>query len=128
MRRPWLPLLACAALLMGCGEEDEDGSQDPSATIPAGKELRVTADEYSFEPARVVVNRTGKLRITMRNAGALAHNLRLIRDGQEAGGTPTFQGGETRPGSARLQRGEYQMVCTVGNHADLGMVGRLDVR
>jgi plastocyanin len=128
MRRPWLPLVACAALLAGCGDDDEGGSEGPSATVPAGTELRVTGDEYSFEPARVVVNGAGELKVTLRNRGGLAHNLKLIRDGREAGGTPTFPGGQTRSGTARLQRGEYEMVCTVGNHADLGMVGKLEVR
>jgi plastocyanin len=128
MRRPWLPLVACAALLPGCGDDDEGDSERPSANVPAGGELRVTGDEYSFEPARVTVEGPGRLRVTLRNGGALAHNLRLFRQGRQAGGTPTFQGGQTRSGTAVVERGEYEMVCTVGNHADLGMVGKLEVR
>jgi plastocyanin len=128
MRRPWVPLVACVALITGCGDEGDDGSEGPGTTVPAGKELRVTGDEYSFAPARVTVTGPGRVKVTLRNAGSLAHNLKLIRDGREVGGTPTFQGGETRSGSAPLERGSYEMVCTVGNHADLGMVGQLEVR
>jgi uncharacterized cupredoxin-like copper-binding protein len=43
------------------------------------------------------------------------------------GGTPTFQGGRTRTAWIKLQLGSYRMVCTVGDHEDLGMVGTLEV-
>jgi plastocyanin len=88
----------------------------------------VTAKEYSFDPARVEVSGAGSLTIRLRNAGSLAHNLKLTRNGETVGGTPTFPGGETRSGRVNLERGRYEMVCTVGDHAELGMRGELEVK
>jgi plastocyanin len=124
------PLLAvCAALLAACG--DDGGGDGSATTVPAGKGVRVEGDEYRFSPKRVVVtgakDRT-PLRITLANKGSLAHNLKLRGGNRELGGTPTFQGGESRSGSVALPPGTYEMVCTVGNHAELGMVGKLEVR
>lgn len=131
MRRHLLPIsLLAAAALAGCGG---DGDDEPgrTATVPASGAIEVVGDEYSFDPETLVVQAGGdqaELEISLRNDGALAHNLRLTRDGSELGGTPTFQGGETRSGTVTVGPGRYEMVCTVGNHADLGMTGTLEVR
>ena len=126
MRR-LLPLgLACAAALPGCGDEDDPPSR--AVTVPAGKDLRVKADEYNFDPARVTAARGGTLKIVLDNDGSLAHNLKVFRGDEELGGTPTFPAGEVRSGELRLPPGSYRMACTVGNHEELGMTGRLEVR
>lgn len=131
MRRHLLPIyLLAGAALAGCGG---NGGDEPgrTATVPATGAIEVVADEYSFDPETLVVQAGGgqaELEISLRNDGALAHNLRLIRDGSEVGGTPTFQGGETRSGSVTVGPGSYDMVCTVGNHEQLGMTGVLEVR
>ncbi len=126
MRRLAVP---CAILLClaGCGGDDEEG-QVASATVNPNSTLTVTAKEYSFDPGRVAVRGAGPLTIRLRNAGELAHNLRLEQDGEDIGGTPTFAGGETQSGRVNLERGRYRMICTVGDHAELGMTGELEVR
>jgi plastocyanin len=126
MRRLALPcaLLACFA---GCGGDDDE-QPTRSVTVNPNSTLRVTGDEYSFDPNRVVVRGAGVLTIRLRNAGELAHNLRLRRGEEEAGGTPTFPGGRTESVRLNLEHGRYEMVCTVGDHAELGMVGALQVR
>jgi len=125
MRR--LTVLACVcAGLAGCGGADGDESAR-SVTVPAGDTLRVVADEYSFDPRKVEVEGAGPLRIRLRNAGNLAHNLRLMRDGRDVGGTPTFPGGRTESGRVHLEPGDYELVCTVADHAELGMHGTLQV-
>jgi len=124
------PLLAvCAALLAACG--DDGGGNGKATTVPAGTDLRVEGDEYRFDPKNVVV--TGArgrtpVEITLANKGSLAHNLKVARRGRVLGGTPTFQGGSSRSGTVALSPGTYGMVCTVGNHAELGMAGKLEVR
>jgi plastocyanin len=125
-------LLVGTSLLAACGGGDEGGG-GKAKTIKAGAPLTVRAKEYSFDPGRVTITGAPKgedvqLRITLDNAGDLAHNLKLERGGDELGGTPTFQGGEARSGTVTLEPGKYTMVCTVGDHAQLGMKGELDVR
>ena len=126
MRRLAVP---CAILLClgGCGGDDDE---EPvrSVTVNPSSTLRVSADEYSFDPGRVTVRGAGPLTIRLRNDGDLAHNLRIERDGEDIGGTPTFGGGETQSGRVNLEHGSYEMICTVGDHAELGMTGELRVR
>ncbi len=123
---------ACAVLLLGCnGGDDKGGAKRKPVTVPAGKPVRVVGREYSFRPPVIVVQgarRGTEVRFVLANKGVLAHNLKVFSGGRELGGTPTFQGGETRSGSVRLRPGAYRMVCTVGDHAELGMTGTLVVR
>lgn len=125
MRRLAVP---CASLLVfvacGGGEGDESAR---SVSIKPNSTLRVTAKEYSFDPGAVKMSGAGPVTIELRNAGSLAHNLKLTRNGATLGGTPTFPGGETRSGRMDLERGLYEMICTVGDHAELGMRGEFQV-
>jgi plastocyanin len=118
-----LALLALTAA--GCGGDDE---QVRTVTTPANSTLRVLADEYSFDPGAIVVRGAGTLTIELRNEGALAHNLRVRRGGEALGGTPSFPGGQTRSARLNLEHGSYELICTVGDHAELGMTGTLRVR
>ena len=129
MRR-FVPLALLCAAATGCGGDEQEERPSPAATVPAGRDVRVNADEYRFDPARITVadGRAGPLKIVLENEGSLAHNLKLRRDGRELGGTPTFPGGETGSGRVLLSPGRYRMVCTVGNHEELGMTGELEVR
>jgi plastocyanin len=126
MRRLAVPC-AIVLCLAGCGGDDDE---EPArgVTVNPNSTLEVTGDEYSFDPRRVVVRGAGPLTIRLRNTGELAHNLRIERAGEDIGGTPTFPGGETQSGRVNLEHGNYEMVCTVGDHAELGMTGELQVR
>ena len=138
MRRLLPFVLLCATFAAGCGGDDGGGGdggggEEPArraVTVPAGKSLRVKGDEYRFDPARVTVadGGPGPLNIVLDNRGSLAHNLKVFRGDRELGGTPTFPGGEARAGSVRVPRGRYRLVCTVGDHEELGMTGELEVR
>jgi plastocyanin len=119
-----LPLAAFVLLVASCGGDDQPGR---TVTAPAEGAVRVVAKEYSFDPSTIVMRGPGTLRLTLENEGSLAHNLKLMRDGQEIGGTPSFPGGESRSARVRVERGSYEYVCTVGDHAELGMKGMLKV-
>lgn len=126
--RPFAVLaLAAAAPLAGCGDEGDDAGR--SATVEPGAPVRIAGDEYSFDPEaiRTSAGRSPGVRIVLRNGGALAHNVRVFSGERDLGGTPTFQGGETRSARVALGPGRYRLVCTVGDHAELGMVGTLEV-
>lgn len=124
MTRFALPLAALALLVAGCGGDDEPGR---TVTAPAGGAVRVVAKEYSFDPATIVMRGPGTVRVTLVNEGSLAHNLRLTKDGDELGGTQSFPGGESRSARLRVEPGSYEFICTVGDHAELGMMGTLKV-
>jgi len=116
-------------LLAGCGGGDDEDTPAPAVTVGAGEELKVVGREYSFDPENVVVTGGGgKVKITLDNQGSLAHNLKIEEGDRDLGGTPTFPGGDARSGTVNLKPGSYTMICTVGNHADLGMVGKLEVK
>jgi len=111
-------------LLAGCGGKDRPGG---TVTAPAGGRVRVTAKEYSFDPSTIVVRSAGTLRLTLANEGSLAHDIKVEKDGRVVGGTPPFPAGETRSATVRLPAGTYDFVCTVGDHAELGMKGKVKV-
>lgn len=124
MSRFVLTLAAFALLVLGCGGDDQQGR---TVTAPANAAVHVVAKEYSFDPATIVVRGAGTLRLTLSNEGSLAHNLRLLKDGENVGGTPSFPGGQSESARLRVARGKYEFVCTVGDHAELGMKGTLEV-
>ena len=122
--------LAPAALgLVACGGGDDDGAGGATVTFQKGQPVKVKGQEYKFDPGNVVVDGGGgPTTIEFENAGSLAHNLRIEKGGQDVGGSPTFQAGETKSATVDLQPGEYTMICSVGDHEQLGMKGKLTVR
>lgn len=124
MRRPLVLAAALAAAVAGCGGGDE-GAPGKTVTVDAGETVRVAGREYRFDPSTVVA--TAPVRLRFANEGSLAHNLRILRGRRDLGGTPTFQGG-ARTATLKLAPGNYRMVCSVGDHAELGMRGLLRVR
>jgi len=125
MRRLWVLLAFGLGPLAGCGGDDDGKAR--SITLAAGEPLRVVAHEYSFDPEKVVVKGPGELRITLRNEGRLAHDIRLMREDEDLGGTAAFEEGR-RTARVPLSRGRYEFICSVGEHKQLGMAGTLQVR
>lgn len=124
MTRLALPLAALVLLAASCGGDDEKGR---TVTAAASGSVRVVAKEYSFDPSDIVVRGPGTLRVTLVNDGSLAHNWKLFKEGRDLGGTPAFPSGQTKSAEVRLARGKYEFICTVGDHAELGMKGTLTV-
>ncbi len=133
------PLLGALALLLlalgGCGGDDKnsDGGEKSKDVVTVGRNQPIAfgADEYSFEPKTVTVNAGTSqptiVRFVLRNNGSLAHDLHVQKDGSDLGGTPIFGPGKVESGQAKLGPGTYEFLCTVGDHAALGMKGTLIV-
>lgn len=125
MRRFALPLAAAALVATGCG--GDDAPDERTLTSPPGGAIAMVAREYEFDPVAIELERPGMLGLDVMNQGSLAHNLKLMKDGEEVGGTPVFEGGESEFLQVRVESGEYEYVCTVGDHEDRGMKGTLKV-
>jgi plastocyanin len=115
-----------AVLAGGCGDDDDEPGR--TVTADSGKAVHVVAKEYSFDPETIVLTGGGKLTIELENDGSLAHNMRVLDGATEIGGTPTFTSGQTRSATLSVEPGEYKLECTVGDHASLGMTGKLTVK
>jgi len=126
--RASLALLGAAAVAMGCGGGSPDPLTDRDAT------LRLRLDEYRIVPGAIKV-RAGRIRIVARNRGKLTHNVKVEEATDKEGATPivyattaTMQPGETAPTvPLRLLPGRYRLVCTIGNHQNLGQYAELEV-
>lgn len=138
MRRSMTARLGAIALLTlvlaGCGGEP-DPVDDRDAT------LRLKMTEYRFEPQNLVVQATGRpmrIHVVARNLGELTHNVVIesIEEGDEQGTdvqptvymkSDTAHPGQTVSDDAFLHPGEYRVTCSIGNHDNLGMYGKLTV-
>lgn len=120
-------LSAGAIALTGC-----DGEPDP-VSVPSG-EVRVELSEYRIEP-QVVQVPSGEVTLVAHNTGRLTHNLKVRSLDRERGQAQEVFGevedtmfpGESSSGTFTLGPGKYELVCTIGNHDDLGQTGTLIV-
>ncbi|MBA2347725.1 MAG: hypothetical protein H0V81_05455 [Solirubrobacterales bacterium] len=126
--RAIIVMLGAAALLSGCGNPDYVTDRDGVLRLELGD------PEYSITPGRIRVS-SGKIKIIARNAGTLTHNVRVEEVNEEEGATAkvfastqTMQPGESAPSiEIRLFPGEYRLVCSIGNHENLGQYAELEV-
>jgi plastocyanin len=132
MRTPLLVALVGIVTLAGCGGDGGGGGSGggKTVTVQAAQPLEFVADEYTFEPANVVVSAGsgGSVEISLRNDGSLAHDIRFARDDQDVGGTSIFGPDKTETAMVPFEPGDYEFICSVGDHAELGMKGKLTVR
>lgn len=125
MRR-LIPTLVALGALSGCGGDDKPLR---TVTVPGNQTIRIEGDEYAFDPGRLIVTgATPELRIRLDNVGSLAHNIRVLDGNRDLGGLRSFPSGEERETTIRVPPGKYRLVCTVGDHEELGMTGELEVR
>ena len=52
----------------------------------------------------------------------------MLRGDEEIDGTPTLPAGRTESARLNLEHGNYRIICSVGDHEELGMTGTLRVR
>ena len=132
MRR--LPALTAALVALaapavaGCGG-------GPSYARPTGDTLRITVDEYHFDPQDFEIP-AGTVHLVLHNAGRLTHDVAIETFDPQPGEEPTVYGrtrtaqpGETVREEAPivLRPGKYRLACLISNHDDLGEYGELKV-
>jgi plastocyanin len=109
-----------AVVLAGCG------GSEPTVQARAHR-VEIELDDFLIRPQNVRAD-GGELTFAVTNRGRLGHNFRLRDEGREVVEITTLLPGESATATARLRPGSYKMVCTVANHEQLGMTGRLVVR
>lgn len=129
MARLLCTLTLAALVAAGCGgSNDGGGGGGRTENVAANGSVTVKAKEYGFDPKTIVVKGAGRLTIELDNDGSLAHDIRVREGDRELGGTPSFPPGESRKAALTLPHGRYEFLCTVGDHAELGMRGELVVK
>jgi hypothetical protein len=116
-----------ALLPVGCG-------QTKAVRFP-GSKVSLRLDEYRILPRKASV-RPGRIKVVATDTGVLAHNLRVESFATNRVGSPLAIYGTTQmalPGQSvtlklDLPAGRYRLLCTLGNHAELGQVGTLTVK
>lgn len=128
-----LALLCTTVVLAACG--GDDSSEKPAATSSssgAGQQLEVTAaepaeDKYAFEPGSLTA-KAGAVTISMDNPSSdkAAHSVAIEGNGVDES-SQVVPPGKSATVSADLETGTYTFYCTVGDHREDGMEGKLTV-
>jgi plastocyanin len=128
MRRLPLAVVLGAGLLAGCGGSGGGKPEVHAVTVPASRGVSLTAREYSFRPNAITATGAGgKQKLTLHNEGSLPHDVHVLKGDRDLGGTPPFEKG-TRSAELVLPPGRYRLICTIGEHAKLGMRASLEVK
>lgn len=122
-----LLLLVPVGVLSGCGGRDETFRTSRAV-------VRFQLGEYRIAPQDVTI-KAGLTRFAATNVGRLTHNLVIeVPPGdpedepEEIGRLDTMQPGQSaEPVRLSLRPGDYDLVCTIANHDDLGQYGELHV-
>jgi len=133
-----LAFTAVAALLLsGCGGGDsnssestpsettspsETGSSSPSngtEVTAVEKEFSITLTPDTFSP--------GTYTFKAENQGSFPHNLTINGPGVDTEATPTMDPGDSAELTVTLQKGSYEVWCSVDSHKEEGMDLTIDV-
>ena len=121
-----MPLARATAMLVALAALTGCGGGEPTAQV-RGHEVAIALDEFSIAPQNVAVA-PGRVTFKIADRGRLRHQFRLWGQDDAPVEIDTIFPGDEVVRTAGLEPGEYRMLCTVSNHAELGMTGRLIVR
>jgi plastocyanin len=114
--------LVALAVVIGCGGDE------PTAVV-RDQAVDITLDDFLIRPQNIAVHvPVGRVEFRIVNRGRLRHSFHLWGENRAPIEIERLAPGASTSASAYLPRGEYRMVCTLSNHAELGMTGRLVVR
>jgi len=115
------------AFLAGCSSSSGAGgagttsaSAGSGSTSVTGTEVTATEKEYSISLSTQTFT-AGVYAFTVHNTGQTAHNLNIKGPGVDDQATSTIQPGQTATLAVTLQKGSYELWCSVDAHKDQGM-------
>jgi plastocyanin len=123
-----LALGALALFVTGCGGDDDDTAATEATNTEAaggGGATSVSMTEYAFDPSDLTVSMGDVIEVT--NDGELPHNLTV--EGEDLATSDLDPGAseELEVGARPLPAGDYEFICTIGDHAEQGMTGTMTV-
>lgn len=104
--------------------EGADGDE-VAAVDPAGGQQAVELSEFAIDPDPVTIDPEGTLTVT--NAGAIEHNLKIEGMEEEYATEDLAGGAEGSLDLTGLEPGEYPLYCDIQGHAESGMTATLVV-
>jgi plastocyanin len=123
--RPLLAVLLVACLAAGTAGAAGCGGQDRVRAKRGTLTMELT--DFRIKPQDIRA-RTGTATVAIVNRGRLPHNLKVMSGDRTQIGFTTILPGARASKVRDLRRGRYDLICTVANHAELGMHGTLVVR
>ncbi len=89
------------------------------------KEIRITANEFSYKPARIQVPQ-GEVKIVVTNRGKFPHSLAIVGREEKIS---YLDSGETKSLTIRFDKAEELIFyCSQPGHRRKGMEGKLTVK
>ena len=132
--------VAVAALLLGAcsGTSTSYTSANPPATsgaiatsppsaAPSGTSVAVTEKEFSITLSQATFS-PGTYTFTIDNKGTFPHNLAIAGPAGVTKRSATLGGGQSGSLTVALQKGAYELWCSVPGHKDKGMDMSIAVR
>ncbi len=96
-----------------------------SSFAQPAKEIRITANEFSFKPAKLQVPQ-GEVKIVVTNRGKFPHSLAIVGREEKI---PYIESGETQSMTIRFDKEEeIVFYCSQPGHRRKGMEGKLIVQ
>lgn len=105
-------------------ENEAEEAAEAETEAEEAREIRVEGGNYYFEPETINVEEGETVEFVFENAGG-THDMVIPELGL---GTEVIQGGETASFTHTFEEsGEFEFECSVGSHAEQGMVGTIVV-
>ncbi|HEX6115504.1 MAG TPA: plastocyanin/azurin family copper-binding protein [Solirubrobacterales bacterium] len=130
-----LILASLALIAAGCGDDDDETTTAATTTTEAvtgatgedggsaaAGDSTVTMTEYSFDPSDPTVAAGDSIEVV--NDGEIPHNLTV--EGTDLA-TSDLDGGDSEELTVDLDPGDYEIICSIADHAAQGMTGTLTV-
>ena len=121
------PALVAAALAVALAATASGCADDEAPARARDGRVDMALDDFLIRPQQV---RAAPGRITFRvtNRGKIGHTLRVKRGDRDVVSIKTLLPGASGEDAGTFAKGEYKLVCILGNHEELGMYGTLVVR
>ena len=101
------------------------GAAPPSAA-PLGTSVGVVEKEFSITLDKKTFT-AGSYTFTVKNQGSFPHNLTIEGPGVDKKKSPAMPGGQSGSLTVALQKGPYELWCSVDSHKDKGMDMKITV-